>query len=198
MVEPAVVRDDNRRIVDESVHRRLVDPMARDHLVGDACKCRYLVGDRHARLVEGGERVPDASDTAARQVIELYHPELDHFVLAGVEACRLGVEQDSRARFLIWRRDVRQPRDQAPKDPVVRRQIQSVGHRGEVDRVLKHRFPNGSCGQADRSGNPYNIPCSWRQVSKRQAICGLFVDNRPDRVALRDNAAIRVFAGCRS
>jgi hypothetical protein len=40
------------------------------------------------------EKVPDAGNSAVRQVVELDHPEFDDLVLAGVEARGLGVEQD--------------------------------------------------------------------------------------------------------
>jgi hypothetical protein len=110
------------------------------------------------------------------KIVELDHADFDDFVALRVEPGRLGIQQHGCARFLTDRWQGRQPWHQAPKNPVVRRQAQSVGHRGQADRVLKHRIPISGCGQADRSRKSHNTWLTGRQVSERQAICGLSVD----------------------
>jgi hypothetical protein len=90
-VERAVMRDHDRRVVDERVHRRIVYPVTGHHLVGNAGQRHDLVGDRACRLVEGGKCASDACDPAVGQVAELEHPEFDDFVLSGVEASGLGI-----------------------------------------------------------------------------------------------------------
>jgi hypothetical protein len=91
-VEAAVVRDDDRRVVDERGHHCFVDAMSRDHLGGDAGERGDLGWHRFGRFVEGGERVSDAGDATVWQVIELDHPQFDDLVPSRIEAGRLGIE----------------------------------------------------------------------------------------------------------
>lgn len=66
-IETAIVRDRDHPALDEGGHGRLVGPVAGHHFAGDARERRNLGRDGRGRLVEGGERVPDADDPAGRR-----------------------------------------------------------------------------------------------------------------------------------
>jgi hypothetical protein len=94
-VEPGIVGDDDHGMGHKRSDGRLIDPVTRDHFIGDAGKGDDFERDRAGRLVERREDVPETCYSAVWQVVRLGHSKLDDLVLLVVEAGRLDVGYDA-------------------------------------------------------------------------------------------------------
>jgi hypothetical protein len=129
-IEAGVVRDDNRRILDENRDGRSVDPLPDDHLVGNAGERRYLGRDRDGWFIERGEDVPDADDAAVGQVVESTIPSS---MTSSFRGSRPVVSLSRRMPVVVFSptdgvKIV--PGDQTSQNTVIRRSAQRLGHCG--------------------------------------------------------------------
>ena len=126
-VKCCVVGNDDIRVGDKTFERYGVDAVPGHHLVSDAGQACDFRRDGCRWLIEGLENARDANDLIAVRVAEFYHGHLDDFVLAGVKAGRLEVDDDRDFAVVTGRHGRRQPRDETTQNLVVARGFELMG-----------------------------------------------------------------------
>jgi hypothetical protein len=126
-VECCIMSNDDVCVSDETIKGYGVDLLPGYHLFSDAGQLDDFRRDDRSRLIEGLENAGDAGDLIAVRVAEFHHCHLDDFVLDGVKAGCLKIDDDCDFPVAVGRRGRRLPRDETTQDPVVARGFELTG-----------------------------------------------------------------------